>query len=249
MDDDRGKEAFSSWAAANEHNIMTSFPKSGRNYLGALIRRASGKRVINGISPIEPDVFLYMAHRGRWSIRGDKGRYILLIRDPRDAILSRTYTQAIEASESTEHLISREDWLIENIGNWLGYFTEFMQYEPHLVRYESLCLQPATTLSVIFQFLGIEAVEDLGEVIAGNDLRKPDPMEPRGFVPTVFKTGLERYNAHCLKWERDPLVTESYLDIIWREAATVMEEFGYTELGHNGIKIYERANLRDVSIA
>ncbi len=60
-------------------------------------------------------------------------------------------------------------------------------------------------------------------------------MQPRGFVKTRFRTGDDRYKNHCLKWQRDPLMGQQQLDIIWEEAGEPMQQFGYVEGGHCGI--------------
>lgn len=241
---DRKREQFIEWAASNDHNIMTSFPKSGRNYLAGLIRKASGRIVVAGVNPdVDPsnpglcfsDVFLYVVHLGIWQVRGDKGRYILLIRDPRDAILSRTYQEAVETVRDPGEVLKSNRWVVNNIRTWVDYFTLFMQYSPHIVQYERLCMSPIETLESIFGFLGLEPVEKVEDVIPMYDMVKPDPMELRKFVRKKFTTGRDRYEVHCLKWQKDSLIDQDFLDNIWREAGDLMESYGYTKQGHSNI--------------
>lgn len=253
---DRLKAQFSEWAETHSHNILTSFPKSGRNYLGSMLRRASHRKVMNGLPGQEDaldfsEVYLFVLHRQRWELRGDKGNYILLIRDPRDAILSRTYTEANTRGAKVGTVIEDDDWMETNVREWEAYFDTFLSHKCHPVQYEELCLFPVETLSGIFDYLNIEPVVDLLTVAKEDDQVKPDPLKENDFVNCNFATGFERYRRHCLKWQRDPHVTEAYLQKIWRSLHIPMERYGYSNPGHATSlfsKCYSREVLKTANI-
>ena len=160
------------------------------------------------------DVFVFLFHRDRWDILGDKGKYILLIRDPRDAILSRTYMRAQRDSRSVESLFEDSDWMIEqNISEWRRYFETYLQYEPLIVQYEKLCLDPVKVVAEILEFLV-------------NDIR-PDSVKE-----TPSAAGQVSYDQHCMKWKRGNVATESFLSAIWSRLGDIMTQYGYTEDGH-----------------
>lgn len=232
------KEIFNKWAESHDHNILTSFPKSGRNYLGDLIRRISNLPVINGILPAPgvsyDDIHLYVAHRGIWKIRNNHGNYILLLRDPRDAILSRVYTcLLVETDKTIEHFMKDTEWILSNIKEWLMYFTIFIPYNPLIIQYEHLCLSPFDTLQSIFEFINLPQERDIVSVITEYDLTKPDPLKANDLIPHSFPTGYDRYIDHCLKWQKDPSITPVFLETIWNEAKEIMKQYGYTENGHS----------------
>jgi len=212
---------FSEWARHNPHNLLISFPRSGRNWLGALLRGASGKMVAPGVLDAQPtyyykDLFIFMFHRGRWDILGDKGKYILLIRDPRDAILSRTYMRAQAESRSVESLFEDSNWMLElNIDEWRRYFDTYLQYEPLVVQYEKLCLDQAKVVAEILEFLV-------------NDIR-PDAVNDE----PISASGQAHYDEHCMKWKRGSVVPESFLSAIWSRIGDLMTEYGYSEGGYS----------------
>jgi len=237
----RFKKDFTAWASVHEHNMLVSFPKSGRNYFGTLLRRASGKIVINGIPEVDDhpyeDVFIFICHRGRWDIVGDQGKYIMLVRDPRDAILSRTYQRSRESSIPVPELLGRKEWLFdENILEWVAYFQILLPHDPLVIQYEHLCLDPEKIVLQTLTFLEATPFQDLSMMIQDSDLIKPDPHKDTEMVKTDFFSGRDRYNAHCLKWQKDPYVTEGYLDAIWTLLGELMEQYGYTETGHEVIE-------------
>jgi len=253
---DRLNRSFSDWAVSNKHKILTSFPKSGRNYLGDMLRRASDKIIRNGIPTHEndySDVFMFVLHRARWEIRSDNAKYILLIRDPRDAILSRSYTEANDrGAYPVSSLLDNEYWVRTNIQEWKNYFHTFLPYECHLVQYEELCMFPVETLTGIFEYLEIEPIADLLSVVKSVDCIKPDPVRETEFEKVDFESGFERYRRHCLKWQRDPYlsaaaISRAYLNLIWEEAGDTMEQYGYERYCHGDMiftKGYSEEMLR-----
>jgi len=235
----QAERRFTEWAVVNKHNVMSSYPRSGRNYLSALISKATGRVVVQGVEPLNhgvglADVFLFVAHLDRWKILGDKGTYILLLRDPRDCILSDMYKREVEGKvETVEELVANRELTANSARMWTDYFSAFLKYGPHIVQYERLCLSPIETLEGILEFLNVVPVEKIPKVIRSRDMVKPDVRELFGFQQVVFASGAERYNAHCLKWQRDPLVGQGFLDTIWGEAGEIMQEYGYLQHGHS----------------
>ncbi len=242
---EKEKEQFSSWAAENKHNVMSSFPRSGRNYISGVLSQVTGKVIVQGINPQEihhvdfSDVLLFVAHLARWEIRGDKGRYILLIRDPRDAILSRMYHRVAESGESVQDLLNDDALVVHNINVWKDYFRVFLPYEPHVMQYERHCLSPCDSISGILEFLQVDPIEDIMATIRSRDLVNPDPFSLDARVKRDFQSGGERYKAHCLKWQRDPLIPQRFLDIIWTEASELMKRYGYMKDGHRIARFYD----------
>ena len=233
----RFKKDFTEWSRTHAHNMLVSFPKSGRNYFGALLRRASGKIVVNGIPEVDShpyeDLFIFICHRGRWDIVGEHGKYILLVRDPRDAILSRTYQRSTESGIDVQNLLQDNGWLYEqNVYEWIRYFDILKPHNPLIIQYERLCLDPGKVVMQTLDFLDVKPVENTDAVVENYDLIKPDPHRYEEMERTSFASGQDRYDRHCLKWQRDDYMTQPVLDATWRILGPLMFDYGYTETGH-----------------
>jgi len=231
------REEYNAWSVENEHNIMCSYPRSGRNYVSSLLRRLTGRVIQAGIAPPDgmtfSDVFLNVAHLKKWDISGDKGRYVFLVRDPRDCILSAQYHRASRTDENVQELMANRGLIRHSAWQWTEYIDVLMPYKPHIVQYEKLMLRPVETVAGLLEHLSIEPIDDIARIVKEYDITKPDPIDPRTVESMTFNDGLERYRDHCLKWQRDQLMDEESLNIIWDQAGDKMLSFGYTPSGHS----------------
>ena len=239
------KWEFSEWARDHPHTILVSYPKSGRNWIASLIARSTGKRVMRMHNVVTArdegpfdykKCFLYACHRGIWHILGERGRFILLIRDPRDAFLSSAYHRGDEENPAVEDIELRlqdPSWLAWEINNWRTYFDVFPKSNPLLVQYEKCCLYPVETVTAMLQFLHVPRILDIRKVVTIADSIKPDARIPNKFKAFEFATDLDRYNAHCLKWQRDDLADDLFLRTVWTELGDIKLHYGYTETWHD----------------
>jgi len=126
-----------------------------------------------------------------------------------------------------------DNWVKEMTDDFRGYFDDLLKHNPLMVQYETFCLRPAWTITRILNFLSVPVPSNLAEIVASRDVLKVDPRRPRWFVPIRFIRDEDRYSLHCLKWQRDPLMTEHVADMIWSELQDLMPCYGYTESGHD----------------
>ena len=223
--------------------MQVSFPRSGRHLLQPMLGQVTGKRVV-GVGNVNPeafgDVLCFADHGGSWKVAPKNGKYILLVRDPRDVLLSYSMhmvwakggRKEITAEQGlgildNEKFMSRWTW------GWQDLLTIYQPLNTLVIYYERLLLYPDVELSRACDFLETPMVGDPLVVISELDCQKDDISKPRGYRKTSFLTPWDRYQVHCLKWQRCPAFLKRYVPRIWKRLGETMADHGYVKEGHS----------------
>lgn len=240
---------FLEWARENKHTELVSLGRSGREWIWHLLETITGKPVgvlpeINSFDNYSvtlnnyEEYSLFMIHNGTGEHSPETGRYILLIRDPRDAILSGAYYHPIFLDKNTtpEQLldpVQGVNWWNYKVDRWKWLFDVYLPLSPLVVQYERLCLNPRYELLQIIKFLGIHIIKHIPTVIKELDATKYDAKKGNETIDIIFDSPEQRYINHCLKWQRDPLFTDAHNKRVLNRLEDIMLHWGYLPNGHN----------------
>jgi len=238
--------------SGNSICLQVSCPRSGRNWLRYLISESLDRddqaiiSVENCEAPYHQYVYLM------WHITTDRPdpprncKYISLIRDPRDVLLSRAYSHIIKQRPSSRELtnedIEFQIWRLshDEINSWVTYHEKLPPLDPLVIQYEYMCLQPEKVITQVLDFLNLESKKTISEIVKHRDETVVNPylLQDRS-EGIIYQTGMERYNDHCLKWQKCEQFTRKHNEKVWEDLAYLMEPLGYTKDGHN-LQLIER---------
>lgn len=240
---------FVEWAKEHPFVLLVSYPRSGRDWLSWTITSVTGRPIED---PFVADgdyaeYILFKTHGTRKEIRENAsgGRYIILIRDPRDCILSDAYRRVVhdqncpDVTRMTVSLVEKATDLA--CQNWPLAVDRYGKYESIIVQYEHLCLFPCQVMEAVFGFIGVPGSDaDVLEAIHRRDRVKehelchPDPKNVKEVITrAAFPSHQARYEASCLKWQRDSFFRPRFTERLWDKLGDMMARFGYTEHGHD----------------
>lgn len=214
---------YSAWAQEHDHTVQVSFQRSGRVWISSMVIFLCGDN-INRRVPLDSKFYdasnmidraYYTTHLyedGAFPLF-EQIKYVLLIRDPRSALLSRLIWVENHAEHYNASALMQE-WIKE----WVHYIQVFSTRQTLIVQYEEMCLYPQEQLDRIIDFAGFDAVNGL------------DKLHRLGVLSD--ESGADRFQQYCLKWRHHDQMVECYNDRIWRELREVMEEFGYNRGGY-----------------
>ena len=219
------------WINNNPYIFSIGHPNSGNTIMNNLIARITNTRMANMLHAAELNLSDYIFFTGHleWFEMFDLpkyGRMMIIIRDPRDSFLGVANRWSRKSGKNVTDLIYDKNWLYNRTQAWKRYIEDFCDYEHIFVQYEKFCLNPKETLTDMIGFLNLEIVNDIDEYIIKHDIDENKNN-------TTFANSRERYQAHCLKWKRDSVVNDEYLDFIWEHLQNQMIEFGYIKEGHD----------------
>lgn len=179
---------FAAWAdETTAEVVLVSFPKTGRTWLRLLIGRALTKQFgLSNANPMElhqlaarhpgiPKIWVSHDDNPQFKAPDDletsKRRYrrkkvILLVRDPRDVLVSLYFQMRQRRQRYTGDLST---FITERVGSFdtLLRFYNIWAAERHvprdllLVRYEDLSIDPARELRRVLRFIGLPEVPDV----------------------------------------------------------------------------------------
>lgn len=211
-------EQYEEWGKYHKHVVQVSFQRSGRVWIGDMIiflrsNNISLKMPLDNKS-YNPNLLsedkLYTTHLYEGVPLLDTAKYILLVRDPRSAILSRK----LWVEKYINSAYFNKDILCQWIQEWRHYIELFSSMDAIIVQYEKMCLYPERELDRIMEFTGFDKVNTIGN------------LERLNVLST--ESGVERYQRYCLKWQAEVDMNT----IIWDELGDMMLGFGYTQYGH-----------------
>jgi len=237
------------WAASNPYNLLVSYPRSGRSWVQKLLEHTTGRPSVSpeASSGNYERYLLFLHHGGRQKEALFKtlhnAKTILLIRDPRDAVLSDIYRcvwydQHPEIIQLTRELI---DWRISEICKlWNIRIQDYESRAGLIIQYERLCLEPEAELRKLQEYLDVEVIRHRLEAISASDcISWIDHLENGAVEQRLYKasfsSGEERYEKHCLKWLADLNFRKEDNERILDALGENMLKFGYTESGHEFI--------------
>lgn len=224
---------------------QVSYGRSGRHWLAAMIRHVCDIYVHspNGWKPEDPFRLQYVHDHIGIVDYAKNVKTVLLIRDPRDAFLSEMYHHVYISciyetmKQCVENFLPGASTLDAKIRSWASFFEKFLTLDTIVVQYEHICLFPEETIARICQFLDLDIKRNPEEVIKESDSVVQDKTNPVDYIHgrycnSVEFSNRERYEAHCLKWQEDELITRETLDYIWKKLGHIMIHWGYSQTGH-----------------
>jgi hypothetical protein len=243
--------------------VLVSFPKCGRTWLRLLIGRALQRHfeLPAGVDPLElhrladldrrvPSVFVTHDDDAQWkppeAVERDKRRYrgrrvILLVRDPRDVIVS-LYFQKRERRRA--YAGSLDEFLADRVGGFESLLAFYDAWVEHLdvpaavlvVRYEDLRARTEAELRRVLDFIGVTDVPDgvVAEAVAFasfENMRRMEEADALGSArlrpgrvgePNTYKTRRGVVGGH-----RDELTADQIARLDRRMATSKVDRFGY----------------------
>lgn len=214
-------ENYNDWGKDHDHVLQWSFPRSGRVWISRVIAAAIGQSmgVVNfdWRWAVDRSKFDDLPENPWCATHGNMqyelfphAKYIWLVRDPRDSFRSlRVFCDRVGQP--------KRDWDAK-IGHWcrviLQRFIGRLQGLDNvlLVQFEKMTLYPKRTARRILNFGGYTMVESF------------HPPEVCGW---------KEYCLHSLKWQRDDILSDKQLDIIWDLLGDWMLGLGYLRRGHD----------------
>lgn len=240
------REAYYEWVSRIETPVVSqvSFGRSGRHWFAALIHDICDVHVHGPEGwEVEYPFKLRYIHDHRGLLEYAKNlKTVLLVRDPRDALLSEMYHHVY-----LWHLYETMEECVRNFQPgalkldmkltwWASFFEKFLPHDTIVVQYEHICLYPVETIQRVCDFVGFEIKRDPLEVIRSTDSVVRNKTEVLAYTrnreKVCFATGEERYASQCLKWQKDDLLPEGTLEYIWDNLSHIMLDWGYSETGH-----------------
>lgn len=209
--------------------LQVSFPRSGRTWLSSLICNSAKCQLVpvdyrNGHQGYDWDarkLAYYTAHWQRGFLPNSNTRFVLLVRDPRDAILSVMY---YARDVNGRNLFGNSKRLKRECLYWKLHIDTMLNQKSFLMmQYERLLLYPASSVQRILDFAGFVVKKSIYDVIVKDDRSKFGEV----------MTGKDRYTKQALGWILDTGFTKIHKDIIWDILGDTMIRFGYTENGQD----------------
>jgi len=235
-------ESYIQWSKNNDSVIQVSYPRSGRHWIESIIKwNLLGKDGCADIQNFDPNnsKHYYFTHVKNWPAFDANGKYVYLIRDPRDVFVSFMYYRTcIKQSLTVEQSFNDYDFLGKEVKSWKNMLQVFIETDCIIIQYERMCLYPKIELNRIARFIGVDMVDNIdcrdnGHFIYYN----PDkPWQP---IKKPFESNIERYNTRCLTWQKNPRFTKKHFDIIWGALKDIIPYYGYLENGHS-VNLLER---------
>ncbi len=213
------KGEYIEWADNNKHNVQISVQRSGRVWFSSMIlycikqKRFSLERTFGDYDKPNCDNPYLTTHYYNWLTLRDDVKYILIIRDPREQIMSLCKF-AIRYNKTLE-----ESWIVRCCSTWRKYL-ELLNYNTLMIQYEQICLQPESTLLKVLGFTGLTKIETAKDTV-------------KYFDKIKFIDNIDRYKKHAIKWQSCDKFFDKFIPIIWNELKDIMPHFGYLENGHN----------------
>jgi len=207
---------YNIYTAKYKHFFQASCPRSGMRTLAYHISEVCNIPVSNLLSFNEreyiPNLYVYghIINKPWDRIRlGNNAKYVHIIRDPRDVLLS---TILLAPAVPIEMI---DGWpVFDNIDDYKWFGNTWNQYMNHpylkkafAVYYEMLCSSPLETVTSLADYIGCNMVNNNISVLP--------------------------YSEQCLKWQREPRLNKQGMELLWDECHEYMEPLGYTKDGHD----------------
>jgi len=225
--------AYNEFAKDHPHSMQLSKERSGRVWLSTIMQWVTGQKSWNlEVYPTpesgfgaEAEKYYFNSHYYPYLELFPHGKYILLIRDPRDAFCSSVDFGVSKGVNRP--LLDDEELLKQLCREWKKYFEPLLQMDTLVVQYEQLCFAPVATIRRICKHLNKTVAVGIMDVI--------NKLEKRWWIDDKPPTNQERYEEHCLKWRRHPCFADGHNDIVWEQLGDIMMHYGYLKDGHGEV--------------
>lgn len=231
--DDQIEQAYSlfqEWVDENpdQYTVQVSYPRSGRHWIQAMLDCCIFDKIrpLRWIEDEHKDAKYLSVHPMVWPKFDDRLKYVFVMRDPRDVILS-----SIKFRDGLWH-----KYFWDHQCDWYRHIVEsFLRLNALFIRYERVCLYPEWELNRIIEFANLEVMQGrLLDSIRHSDGKQYESGEYEQLINQHGFRGNRRYSSRCLKWQRDKrFLEEEYHIMIWAKLKDIMLPFGYTYEGHS----------------
>ena len=209
---------YNDWASNNKHVVQISMQRSGRAWFVSLYKLITKEDVTYFEKGIFESKYYFHTHLYYWLPIRDGVKYILLLRDPRDVILSLLNFGVAKSKKDYDTIYETDINLIKHFANnWLKYL-KLLKYNTVVIQYERLCLYPISTIWRVLDFVDRKPIQPIEEAV-------------KFFDKDIDAT--HRYSNHCLKWKQDEQYRDKFVPIIWDVVKDIAPYFGYLEDGHS----------------
>lgn len=221
-DNNKDFSEYELWAENHGHTVQVSFHRSGRVWISSMVTFMMCKD-INRRVPLDNYFFdpknmsedaYFTTHLYKGFPLFDHVRYVLLIRDPRSAILSRLRHVSEHQSPTPNFWDLVSAWIKE----WQLCIDVMQSMNTLEIQYEKVCLNPVQNVECILDFAGLEIINTRNDLIELGVLRD--------------KPGYERYAEFCYKWKEHVSMDLYFNDVIWNELQDTMIQYGYKKYSH-----------------
>lgn len=225
----RRQDMFALWVNDNidKYTIQVSYPRSGRHWIHGILNRATNTKIaeLRTIKGTDIDARYFLVHPMVWPDLDVRLSYVLLLRDPRDMILS-----------CINYLGGKWDkgfWAKQCLA-YKNMVLQILNFPNVLVvQYEQLCWNGAIEIERILEFANLE--RDTNRSLRGilNDCAQINfDAGCEHDIDYDWRTG--PYFNQCLKWRKHPkFLKDGYHQMIWSLLSDIMLPFGYIESEHS----------------
>lgn len=211
-------QSLQEWLADEAVEDLAAFAQSRIEAVYARVERAADK---SGATHFAEKVRNDIVSDLLWELYPD-GREIVLVRDPRDVLVSILAATQKRGARSLPDDPGR--WVTQEFTGRIMAVLESGRRRAertHLVRYEDLMMHPRETLAGVLEYVGLESGEEsVARMIEAADRRLPG-MEEHRTTPNA--------GASIGRWRRD--LAPELLEACERAVGPALSEWGYAPAG------------------
>lgn len=217
--------------------FVVGFPRSGNVWVSRLLGDALDSTVAarNNKRSIGDEG---LGRTGKYTIRQEHSapfqfaegdQVILVIRDPRDVIVSAMHYWVIADIRKASQCVLQGEWPTPQVGGWLWMYDQWKDADyAHLIRYEDLWHDPKEELQSLLESLGEECIPNINQVIARQcfDARRRKAQQFGHKMPFGKQVQMKALRKGIIgDWTNH--FDEESLEYVAHHAGDLAKEFGY----------------------
>jgi len=220
-----------------EDLFVVGFPRSGNVWVSRLLGDAlqstvaarDGKRSIGDEGLGRTGKYIIRQEHSDPSQFEEGEKIVLVIRDPRDVIVSAMHYWGIADIRKASQCVLQGEWPTPQVGGWIKLYNLWKVADyTHLIRYEDLWHDPKEELQFMLESLGEECIPNINQVIARQcfDARKRKAQQFGHKMPYGKEVQMRALRKGIIgDWTNH--IDEESLEYVARHAGDLAEEFGY----------------------
>lgn len=233
---------FYEWAKSHEYNLLVSYPRSGRNWLNAIVEKVTRLKTgdYRDIEGDYEDYILFSIHNDGAEIpsrtvkNAEEGRakVIVLIRDPRDACWSHYFSyyeeDELPEKQRKSEMIRLARYTVKSWGAIQRIYTPISRL---IVRYEDLCSTPVFVMGEVFEEIGssLGSIETIGTRILEDAIIEEDRKRFGHALLDCHHRAIRQRH----KWSNDKFFKEECVPLIQDGLSKEMKEYLYHRVGRS----------------
>jgi len=139
-------------------------------------------------------------------------KVVYVIRDPRDVCISYSHHFGLNLSTALQHILSKTNYIFDNkntlgevLSSWQNHVNSWVNSDTPkiIIKYEDLLLNPKSVILRLFDFLKIELIVSIDEIISQTSFKNLQDVEKNtGFVEASQKNSLFFRNGTKNQWTK-----------------------------------------------